>query len=582
MTPAHAMRLPWRASVLALVLLVSPAGIQAQVPPAEAAGDQGFDLPVAFSGSARLVSEFYGASGISDRRPNAVWRLTSGPQLSLFGGVTMGVDLLLSNEEADLRQDLNQVGLNPTWDWGSANVGDFSQDYSEFVLQGTRVRGAGLHLEPGSFRVSVQGGRLQRTATPGGVDGRAFERNMIAARVGVGSESATHLNLSFLRAQDDVNEEETDFLGPDTLLLDTIPEDLRPEVDNRPQENLVMGLDGGVDLLDGSLRLEGQWATSLITRDRLAQEVSGDDEEIPIEGIGAGVLSDLVDLNTSTSLDHAYDAEATVRFGRSRIRGGFERVGAGYSSLGLPYLIGDRRGYRLAGNTGLVDGRLSLQGQFRFRQNNLEDQRRNTVNRMSSTATAAYRTRGGTVASLTGMLTTVENDAELGAENALSNRAVALASNLAAQTELFGRPSVMTVGYNFQQAADQVPGSGVPTVNTHSVNLSLQLSMGRNLTLTPNLSGVRTLLEEGEDQENLHAGMRMSGRFLDQNMRLSAGVTESVAPGRKVFTAQARASYPLGFGSDLSIRARHTRHSAFGDRPSFEESFMTIALSRSF
>src|SRR5690625_7751885 len=109
----------------------------------------------------------------------------------------MSVHALLSSEGVDLRQNINQIGLSPSWRWITLHLGDFSRGYSPYTLEGTRLRGAGIDLTPGIFTFSVQGGRAQRTVAPG-AGATGDKRKMFAARWGVeggrGSAGTLHLH----------------------------------------------------------------------------------------------------------------------------------------------------------------------------------------------------------------------------------------------------------------------------------------------------------------------------------------------------------------------------------------------------
>src|SRR5690606_4185366 len=128
------------------------------------------------------------------------------------------------------------------------------------------VRGGGVMIDPGSFRVSAQGGRLQRAEAASDAPHQAYDRNMIAARGGLGRLDGGHVNITLLKGWDTPGER--GFVAVDTLFLDTIPQDLRPEVESRPQESLVAAVDAGAALFAGRITLRGEVAASLLTRDR--------------------------------------------------------------------------------------------------------------------------------------------------------------------------------------------------------------------------------------------------------------------------------------------------------------------------
>lgn len=550
----------------------------ATTPTDPAHGLLGFDVPdpLHVRGTATVTSDLYRNSGIDARRPGAAWRMNLTPQMTLFETVTMNFDILLSSEESDFRQNINQIGLNPTWSWGGVHLGDFTRDYSQYTVQGSRLRGAGIDLTPGIFNFSVQGGRLQRIAS-GELDAPVYRRNMIAGSAGIGREMGSHLNLSFITARDDLRQE--DRIVQDTILIDTIHVDLRPETTTRPQENLAVGLDGQLVLFDNALTLAGGAATSLYTRDILADTIDLSAAPSPVPGGIERVVGR--DARLSSSVDYAYQAEATFALRGMRLRGGFEHVGPGYTSLGLPYLINDRQSYHINGLTRLWEGRITVQGQYRTQTNNLTGHKRNTVDRTTANASITARLSEKLTTTVSGLATTLANDAVADSAR-LDTRAYAVTTNAALQHELFGRASVFSIDYSLQRTEDGALLAAVPSVTTHNATGSVQLSLTQTLSVAPSISFAITRGESVETRENVFFGFSGNGRFLDGDLRTTANLTHTTSQGRQITGALFRASYPLGWGTDVTFQARHTQYGAFGDRPAFQESFATTSVSRSF
>lgn len=548
-------------------------------------GVTGFSLPeaVQIGGQASMSGDFYHSHGTEGRRPGAEWLMTFGSQMTILGAVEMGLDALLSPEQAhaEFQQNINQFGVSPSYKWVQLHLGDFSREYSPHTVQGVRLRGAGVDLTPGDFRFSLQGGRAQRTVSPS--DGSSvYKRNVLAAQIGYGPEQGTHLNMTFLTVKDDVSQEERDLVVGDTLLLDTIPVDLRPEIDTRPQENVAIGLDGQLMLLDRMITIRGGVAASLITHDILAEEVELDDDELPISRGVAEALRRFHPIRLSTSFDYAYELESTVNVRGARFRGGYEQVGPGYTSLGLPQMMNDRRGYHVAGTGRVWDDKISLNGQYRHQTNNLLGQRLNTVDRNTTSLSASMRPTERVTTTLSGVVTSMVNDAAVDSTK-LDTRSFAMTADAALQQEIFGRASVISLGYNLQRTTDGNPLAQVTSVMTHNVTTSVQFPLTETISLSPSVSGVLTQGDGmDEDQHNLFLGFRGNGRFLDGDLRTSANLTQTINQGRQIFAANAQVSYPLGWNTDVSARARFNRYSAFNQRPGFREALASLSITRSF
>ena len=159
---------------------------------------------VTISGELGAYGELYSISGQEKRRPSSTGRIFFRPVLNLFGLLQIPFDFLISTEGSSARQSINQFGLNPKWGWGSAHIGDFNEDYSQLILNGIKIRGGGVNLTPGIFRLSAATGFTQRSV-PGGAQDGSFKRFLFAAKLGIGKENNSFFDLIFLKAKDDIN-----------------------------------------------------------------------------------------------------------------------------------------------------------------------------------------------------------------------------------------------------------------------------------------------------------------------------------------------------------------------------------------
>jgi len=529
------------------------------------------------SGQANLSTELYTAGSIDPRRPSAIWRLNSGARTNLFGGMSLNVNMIFSDEGVDFRQNVNQLGINPTWDWGGLYAGDFTLDYQPYVVRGSRVRGGGVMYDPGGWRASVQAGRLEREESLTGDDHRNYNRTMVAFKTGLGSERDTHLNFTVLRAWDALAE--GGIVRPDTLILDTIPVDLRPEVEDRPQENWALGLDGQLSVLDDRLTLEAQASASLITRDREASLVS---ETGAVPGNGPGdVAGDLADIRISTALDYAVNTALRYQLPFGSVDGSFEYVGPGFGTLGVPYLLNDRRNWDLGGSFRLFRGRIALQTRYLNQANNLTSQRRNTVDRNTIQAAIIARPLRSISLNVSGVYNTMVNDATSDIDR-LDNQAVAVNTGVSWRHKLLGKRSSFGVEYGYQETRSRDTWIGASRIWTHRVSGSYRFRLTREVSLAPKVSMVVTRGTGLPERKNTRLGFNGRGRFLDGKLRTSASVSNTTSRGRDAFSSRVRASYPVVWGTELSLQLRHQRYSALGRRPAFNESFFIFGLSRSF
>ena len=120
---------------------------------------------ISISGEVGTYGELYSISGRDRRRPPATGRLFLRPTISILNTFDINLNLFLSSEGSGARQDINRIDINPKWGWGEAHLVDFTDSYSQFTLNGIKIRGVGVNLTPGRFRASFISGITQRSVS---------------------------------------------------------------------------------------------------------------------------------------------------------------------------------------------------------------------------------------------------------------------------------------------------------------------------------------------------------------------------------------------------------------------------------
>lgn len=155
------------------------------------------------SGEIGAYGELYSMQGQPERRPKSTGRIFFRPTLNLFNLIQLPFEFLISSEGSSARQNINEFGISPSWGWGTLHLGDFTEDYSQYTLNGIKIRGGGLNITPGNFRMSTSAGYTQRSV-PGGAQDGSFKRFLFAAKLGYGNEEISYVDFIFLRAKDEV------------------------------------------------------------------------------------------------------------------------------------------------------------------------------------------------------------------------------------------------------------------------------------------------------------------------------------------------------------------------------------------
>jgi hypothetical protein len=117
------------------------------------------------SGDAGAYGELYSSSRDVARRPSSTGRLYLRPTFTFLNNFSISLDLFVSTEGSDARQQINRFALHPEWSWGKAHIGDFSHKFSDYSLNGINVRGGGVEINPGWFRFQAIAGQTKRSIT---------------------------------------------------------------------------------------------------------------------------------------------------------------------------------------------------------------------------------------------------------------------------------------------------------------------------------------------------------------------------------------------------------------------------------
>ncbi|MDX1618738.1 MAG: hypothetical protein R3224_08130, partial [Balneolaceae bacterium] len=81
--------------------------------------DEGIiERSVDLSGQVGAYGELYSISGRDGRRPGSTGRLFLRPRLTFLNEISLSFNILLSTEGISARQNISQLGLDPSWSWG--------------------------------------------------------------------------------------------------------------------------------------------------------------------------------------------------------------------------------------------------------------------------------------------------------------------------------------------------------------------------------------------------------------------------------------------------------------------------------
>ena len=580
----------WVAAVVGTALAV-PWSVAAQIPVIETDLARRFHL----SGEVGSYGELYSATGGDARRPGSTGRLYLRSNLTLFGGVNVGLNLLVSTEGGSgvglqgsaRRQQINQIGITPRWGWGRAYLGSFTDVYSSLTWSGVRVQGAGAAVNPGAVRIGAFGGRVQRAVAGGALDG-AYRRQMWGGRVGYGRRAegggeGGFVDLVFLRTADDVSS--LDPLEPGSGGFAAEGVAANPFAVT-PQENVVMATVGRLPMLDGRLVWSGEAAVSVHARDRRAPELDGD-----VATDQPDFLRRLITPRASTYGDVAYKGRVELR--RVSLPGsspstprsltasaGFRYIGAGYVSLGLASLPADQKAADAAVSVRFPRWSASARGMVQG--DNLLGQKLATTGRVHLSGWGSYRLSRRLSTSLRASLSTVANDAT--DPNLLMdyrNWSAGLSQTLSLGTGAFLRS--LTLGYTYQDAGDGNPLRAASAFRSHDTSLRGAFQPRRGLTVTPSIGIAVSRVGEADWATRRTYGAATGYRTGDGRWNTTLSLYGSRVPDTDAIRAALTSRYRLTPSDQVTatLRSNHVQGMPDADG-AFSDYTFSIGWSRRF
>lgn len=256
---------------------------------------------------------------IRQRNPSSGYYLMLNTLLNWFS-FNADLNLLYSSDDKFTAQKINRFNLNlnpaiPSWRWVKLHLGDFAPTLSAFTLSGTPISGAGLELAPGHWRFNLINGESRRNSKD--PLNWSYRRGISAFRLG-----SEYMSLILLKVKDDTSSLES---------TDTI-------IPVRPQENLVLGLASNF-MIANILSFDVEGTGSAHTRDLR-------NDTIYLAGL-PGFAYSFYTPRHSSHLDFALRGTLNFKSRFALLSIGFQQVGPGFTSLGLPYLKNDLQKWSL-------------------------------------------------------------------------------------------------------------------------------------------------------------------------------------------------------------------------------------------
>jgi hypothetical protein len=358
--------------------------------------------PIQFHGSNRAFGQYSNRQGTNSQIPASFWRNDLNMTLTVYG-IPISSSFFITSEQSDLRQSINNFRIyfdlaamtknkakafaknkakgllnekTPGFmrflsNFKTFEVGKCRPNYSNLTLKGISVSGVNIEFTPGKFYAAFSTGKVKRPIKPSEVIKPTYKQKLLFGKIGVGKKRETHLYLTFMQLEDEVN---------------SLP--ASPEMDTlnvKPQSNFVFGTEGKLSLFKKKFTIEGEAAVSLHTRDTRSPALIEDDTEVP------SWLTNFLKPNASSSIDYAYNIKSTLKLKTTKLSGGVKMIGAGFTTLGNPNLINDRLTYDGRIDQTFAKRKISFSVYFKQNKDNLINWKKSTTTTTAYGITAGFR-----------------------------------------------------------------------------------------------------------------------------------------------------------------------------------------------
>jgi hypothetical protein len=321
-------------------------------------------------GSLSATAIAYQATGIEDRKAPFNYILGGNVTFNVKGFV-LPFSFTYSNRSSDFRQPFNRFGMSPQYKWATLHLGYRNISYSNYVLNGHTVFGAGLELNPGKYRFAVLYGKLQRKTntaikaySPINDTTTALDRKMLTLKLGYGTEN-TFVDLIFLKAQDDIDAQDT--LAREAGIFGTA--------------NLVAGLNTRIKF-SNTLHFEAEGAYSIYTSDVNAMPINFDE---------ARQVEQFMPINISTQFYLAIKSSLVYRSRKGVLLAvDYRHIDPGYQSMGIYFTNNDLENITFNVGFPLLKRKMRVKGSLGLERNNLTLARSATTKKVIGSFNLTY------------------------------------------------------------------------------------------------------------------------------------------------------------------------------------------------
>lgn len=330
------------------------------------------------NGGLSLSNQFYAGSDSLVKRDPYAFFLNGNLNMNLWG-IAMPFSFSISNTQKSYTQPFNRFKLDPRYKWVHLLIGTNVMSLSKYTLSDHDFNGVGVELTPGNWEVSGMFGRLNKAVEydplKNNIATVAYKRMGYAAKVGYNSNSGSY-DVTFFHGED--KEESLKGIIPDECLL-------------TPMRNTAVSASVSQNFLK-YFNAHVEYAFSVYNTNLLNDQ----SDEVVTETF----VDKVFNRKQSDKMTDAFNASIGYQNSIWGLSLQYERIAPYYSSLGGYYFNEDEQNITVAPNVKLLEGKLSLSGNFGLQYNDLMGDRASKTRHTVYSANASYNSGKVWMASL--------------------------------------------------------------------------------------------------------------------------------------------------------------------------------------